>query len=154
MVARTRAGVLPAVAPWAKAVEGRAAQSAIASASFLQGPVVQPDARANLPNAITLCSLVLGVWWAFGGPWWAALGSVVLDEVDGRVARMTKQTSHFGSQFDWGTDLALTALSLGRLGVPWAIPLVTTGQVILRNHGYRPNVGSARAFLMVGGAIL
>lgn len=112
------------------------------------------DARLNLPNSLTLCSLGLGVWWAFGGPWWAAVASVVLDEADGRVARARGECTEFGGMYDWGTDMALTALSLGRLGVPWAIPVVTTAQVILRNRGYRPEIGSARAVLMLTGAVV
>lgn len=113
-----------------------------------------PDARINLPNALTAGSLASGVWWAFGGPWYAAIASCLLDELDGRLARATGQTSRFGGLYDWGGDVALTALSLGRLGAPWAIPVVTTAQVALRHRGYRPKVGSARAALMAGGVAL
>lgn len=112
------------------------------------------DAAVNLPNALTLGSLVLGAWWATQpeAPDWAALASIILDEADGRVARATGQTSEFGSVFDWGSDIVLTALSLQKVGAPWyAIPAVATGQVLLRSEGYRPPVGSARAAVMLYG---
>ena len=117
------------------------------------GALATTDAAPNLPNAITLASLALGVWWAVaGGPSWAAVASVVLDEVDGRAARALGQTTEFGSVFDWGSDVALTALALQRVGAPWqAIPVVTTGQVYLRSVGYRPPILSARALVMLYG---
>ena len=110
------------------------------------------DAATNVPNAITLASLVLGVWWIYDGPDWAAVTSVVLDEADGRVARATGQTSNFGSSYDWGVDVVLTALALHKVGAPWPlIPAVTTGQVVLREEGFRPAVLSARGLVMLYG---
>lgn len=119
----------------------------------LGAPVaLQSDAAVNLPNALTLASLALGVWWINDGPDWAAIASIVLDELDGRVARATGQTSNFGSTYDWGADVVLTALSLYKVGAPWpVIPVVTTGQVVLREEGIRPTIGSARAAVMLYG---
>lgn len=120
------------------------------TASLSGGPVM--DAAPNLPNAMTLASLGLGAWWAAGGPDWAALVSVALDELDGRVARATGQTSEFGSLYDWGSDLVLTALAMNRVGAPWqAVPVVTTAQILMRQNGTRPSFGSARAAVMVYG---
>lgn len=110
------------------------------------------DPAVNLANALTLGGLALGVWWVYDGPDWAAVASVALDEIDGRVARMTGEESDFGSELDWGTDLALTGLALDKVGAPWpAIPVVTTGQVVLRNARVRPPFLSARALVMLYG---
>ena len=101
---------------------------------------------------MTLASLALGAWWVSGGPPAAALASVALDELDGRVARYTGESTDFGSLFDWGTDLVLTAMALQRVGAPWqAIPVVTTAQVALRSAGARPPLLSARGVVMLYG---
>jgi len=106
----------------------------------------------NLPNALTLGGLALGVWWIYDGPDWAAVASVALDEIDGRVARATGEETEFGSELDWGADLALTGLALDKVGAPWpVIPVVTTGQVVLRNARTRPPFLSARALVMLYG---
>ena len=118
------------------------------------GLLASTDAAVNLPNALTLASLGLGAWWAAGGPDWAAIGSIVLDEADGRVARATGQTTKFGSTFDWATDMVLTGLALRRVQAPWqVIPVVTTGQVVLREAGYSPPILSARALVMIYGVL-
>jgi hypothetical protein len=118
------------------------------------GPLIESDATVNLPNALTFASLALGAWWVADGPDWAAVLSVALDEADGRVARATGQESRFGSTYDWAADVALTALSLRKVGAPWpAIPIVATGQVILRERGYRPPVLSARGVTMLYGVV-
>ena len=109
------------------------------------------DAAANLPNALTLGGFALGCWWVCGGPVWAALASIALDEVDGHVARAQGKTTDYGGLLDWGTDITLTGMTLVKLGAPWAIPFVTASQVALRNGGYSPPVGSARAALMLAG---
>jgi phosphatidylglycerophosphate synthase len=109
------------------------------------------DLRANLPNGITLAGFALGVWWCTGGPAWAALASIIMDELDGHIARARGEATQYGSLLDWGSDLTLTGMSLVKLGAPWAIPFVTASQVALRNGGYRPPVGSARAALMLAG---
>ncbi len=113
---------------------------------------IRGDARPNLPNAITFVSLALGAGWAYDGPDWAAVVSVALDEIDGRVARATGQASNFGSSYDWAADLALTALALRKVDAPWPlIPAVATAQVLLREEGLRPPVLSARGLVMLYG---
>lgn len=107
-----------------------------------------------LPNAITLAGYGLGLWWTAGGPPWAAVTSVLLDEVDGVVARERGETSDFGSTFDWAADIILTALSLRRVKAPgWMIPLATVGQVYLREKEVRPPLGSLRAGIMLYGVV-
>jgi len=113
---------------------------------------VNSDAVLNVPNLLTFASLGLGVWWTVGGgPPWSAVASVLLDELDGRVARATGETTRFGATFDWAGDLVLTGLVLNKLGAAEAIPIVTTGQVVFREAGYRPPVLSIRGALMLYG---
>lgn len=101
--------------------------------------------KLNLPNAITLSGYAMTIAWLMGAsPWWA-VGGLLADEVDGRVARATGTTSEFGGLLDWGVDLTLTGVVMERAGLlPW-LPVVTTGQVYLKEKGFRPSIGSARA---------
>lgn len=105
----------------------------------------------NLANAVTLTGFALGAWYALaGGPGWAAIASIVADEVDGMVARALGQETDFGSNFDWATDLLLTAAMLRKIGAPWqAMPAVASAQVAARTMGIAPPIGSVRAALMV-----
>lgn len=113
------------------------------------GAVALPS-LVNIPNAITAIGYALGLWWIAGGPAWAALVSIVADELDGRIARATGTTSEFGSKFDWTTDVVLTAATLQKMRAPvWIILAGTIGQVALRDRGIRPEFGSARAALML-----
>lgn len=105
---------------------------------------------ATLPNALTILGYGMGVAWAVGGPAWAGLASIGLDELDGRLARRLGQTTEIGSLLDWTGDVVLTAMTLRRMNAPlWLYPAVTTLQVALREKGWRPPVGSARALLML-----
>jgi phosphatidylglycerophosphate synthase len=107
------------------------------------------DCRVNVPNTITLVGVGLGLWWVAGGPAWAGLVSIVADELDGRIARRLGQTSDCGSQLDWTSDVVLTSMTLGKLRAPvWATLATLVGQVALRERGFRPSFGSARAALM------
>ncbi len=116
------------------------------------GPVLP-----SLADAVTLGSYGLGLWWAVGGPTWAGLGSILGDELDGRIARALNTTSIRGSNLDWGADVALTSLALVRLGRDTghlrealiAAPAFLLVQAHLRARGWRPSVGSARALVML-----
>lgn len=112
------------------------------------------------PDVITLAGFALGLWWCAGGPAWAALLSILADELDGRYARMTGQTSDRGAVLDYTADMMLTPLALARLGINLgvgagfglvaAIPVLFI-QSTLKAEGYRPEVGSARAVVMLAG---
>lgn len=106
-------------------------------------------ALATLPNAITAAGYGATLWWLQGRPKWAAVAGLVADELDGRVARATGQTSEFGSLFDWAVDISLTVAILDRLGVLYAALPVTAAQTLLREQGYRPTIGSIRAALTI-----
>ena len=69
----------------------------------------------TLADLVTVTGYGLGLWWAFGGPTWAGLSSIVLDELDGPIARAMGQTSERGSALDWGADVSLTAVAGLRL---------------------------------------
>lgn len=113
--------------------------------------------RTQAPNAITLAGYALGLWWAVGGPTWAAIVSILADELDGRMARAMNATSELGSNLDWAADVALVPMTLLRLGratnlgaVPLlAAPPILFGQASLRSDGWRPPLGSPRAVIMV-----
>lgn len=111
--------------------------------------------RADL---LTLTGYALGLWWTQGGPSWAGLASILLDELDGQVARADGPTER-GSALDWGADVALTPLALARLeratGAPafFAAPVVLAAQANLRASGERPAVGSARAVAMLAAIV-
>lgn len=120
---------------------------------------VRPPTAADV---VTLASYGLGLWWCLGGPTWAALASIVGDELDGRIARATGTTSERGSALDWGADVALTPLALMRLGrenghekaALYAAPGVLFVQAQLRADSWRPPVGSARAAVMLAAIAL
>lgn len=107
------------------------------------------DARLNLPNAITLSGYAATIAWLGGAHPAFAIYGIVADEADGRVARATNETSDYGGLLDWAIDLTLTGLVLARLGWTWALLGVTPAQAYLRQRGYRPTVGSARAALVL-----
>ena len=106
--------------------------------------------RFNVPNALTLAGGALGFWWIAGGPDWAAVASVVLDELDGIAARRLDEETELGSRLDWATDVALTPFVLARLEAPWqTIPASSVVQLALRASGTRPPVLSVRAIAML-----
>ena len=106
--------------------------------------------KANVPNAVTLAGFGLGAWWVAGGPAWAAIASIIADEADGALARERGETTQFGADLDWTSDIVLTALTLYKLNIAWpTIPAITTIQVALRDEGYKPPVLSFRAVLML-----
>lgn len=140
-------------------MSSRRALAKIAIAAFVAGAIVTIARRAvaerqlatlsALPSAITFGGYALSLAWLTGGPAWMGIAGIAADELDGRVARATGQTSEYGSLLDWSVDLSMTALTLGRLGALWALPVVTAAQVYLRDAEWRPTFGSARAALML-----
>jgi hypothetical protein len=91
----------------------------------------------NLPNAITAAGLGLSGAWLAGGSPWLGLAGLLADDLDGRVARATGQTTEVGSLLDWTADVVLTGLVLNKLDAVWALLPVIGAQVILRRGGYR-----------------
>jgi phosphatidylglycerophosphate synthase len=64
---------------------------------YLESPAEVCDGSpATLANGISLSGYALGIWWLAGGPSWAAVASILADELDGRVARAMNQASCMG----------------------------------------------------------
>lgn len=61
-------------------------------------------------DGVTLAGLGLGLWWSLGGPAWAGLGSLVADELDGRLARAL------------GVYFRAKKVSREELGALWSAP--------------------------------
>lgn len=81
-----------------------------------------------LPNLLTTASLFSGFYAivaAVNGRFEAAalaiLASLILDGLDGRVARMTKSASNFGVQYDSLADLVAFGVAPGLLVYLWAL---------------------------------
>lgn len=108
-------------------------------------------------DLLTTLGYGLGLWWGVGGPTYAGLASIALDELDGRWARATGTTTQHGSSLDWGSDMALTPLALARLSRELgagnvglvAAPPMLLAQSMMRGDGWRPPIGSARAVVML-----
>ncbi len=94
----------------------------------LSRPLSRLAVRLDIaPNQITLLSLVVGlaaawcVWQA--GPAWALAGlglyalAVILDHVDGEVARLALTESSFGAKLDVAVDTLIHALLVIAMGV-------------------------------------
>lgn len=125
--------------------------------TYGDAPLARRGESITMPDVVTMVGFGLGLWWSVGGPASAGIASIVLDEVDGRLARATNTTTEHGYALDWGQDVALTPLALARLtrelgygnaGLV-AAPPVLLAQSMLRSDGWRPPVGSARAAAMI-----
>ena len=121
---------------------------------FYESPPQACDGKPmTAANGVTLLGYALGLWWVVGGPTWAAVGSMLADELDGRLARRMGDASCVGGNLDWAVDLTLTGLVAARLGLLWTMPAVTAGQAYLRSRDWRPSIGSARAAFMVAALV-
>jgi hypothetical protein len=121
---------------------------------FYESPLQPCEGKAvTAANGVTLLGYALGLWWVVGGPTWAAVASMLADELDGRLARSMGQASCVGGNLDWAVDLTLTGLVAARLGILWTMPAVTAGQAYLRSREWRPAIGSARAAMMVAALV-
>lgn len=110
----------------------------------------------TLPNLITSAGYGLGLWWALGnGPGWAALASLVLDEVDGAAARALGQESEVGRVYDAEVDTVLAALAANRLGasIP-ATVAVGAAQAVAHASGIKPRFGGLRALVTLAALAL
>lgn len=81
-----------------------------------------------LPNLITAASLFCGFYaivaavkGRFESAAMAVLISCLLDGLDGRIARITRTESHFGTEFDSLSDLVAFGVAPGLLAFQWAM---------------------------------
>lgn len=99
-------------------------------------PVDPPWYRLAIPASITLAGLFLGVLcvvWAPTRPYWACnaiIAASLCDMIDGRVARLARAASNFGTQLDsladivsFGVAPALLVFLLGHTGEVAPFPL-------------------------------
>ena len=116
-----------------------------------------------VPNALTLLGLCAGltaVRLALMGRWELAVAAIavamVMDALDGRIARLMGTTSEFGAQLDSLADVIsfgvapaliiyLWALS-GTGGIGWAVALVFAVSCALRLARFNVGTGTAKAF--------
>lgn len=92
--------------------------------------------RYVVPNAVTCTSVVLGLWSAvrsmsatraedFHAAAWLILWAVILDKLDGALARRLRAASAFGVQLDSFSDFVTFGIAPAALAarlVPWAAP--------------------------------
>jgi CDP-diacylglycerol--serine O-phosphatidyltransferase len=116
--------------------------------SFEESPVKRGRGIYLLPNAFTTAALFCGFYaivMAMDGKFehsaWAIFGAMILDSLDGRVARMTNTQSEFGAQYDSLSDM----ISFG------AAPALVAYEWSLRGMG---RLGWLAAFLYCVGAAL
>lgn len=105
-----------------------------------------PD--ANLPNAASTVGLACAVAWLMGAGPAYAVASIILDEVDGTLARMTGQTSSFGAEYDSAIDMALQGAVAMRIGCPLLLLATIPISVASKMRGEKPMLGSWRALGM------
>jgi CDP-diacylglycerol--serine O-phosphatidyltransferase len=81
-----------------------------------------------IPNLITTGSLFAGFYaivaamdGRFYAAAWAILVALILDGLDGRIARLTQSTSGFGMQYDSLADLVSFGVAPAILGYLWAL---------------------------------
>lgn len=107
----------------------------------------------NLPNVASSAGLACAIAWLAGAGPAFAVASIILDEVDGTLARMTGQTSSFGAEYDSAIDMCLQGAVAMKIGMPWlllaTVPISVAGKI----RGERPMVGSWRAVGMAYGVV-
>ncbi|HTN32835.1 MAG TPA: CDP-diacylglycerol--serine O-phosphatidyltransferase [Marinobacter sp.] len=120
-----------------------------------------------LPNALTTASLFSGFYaivsaanGAFENAAIAVFVSMILDGLDGRVARMTNTQSKFGAEYDSLSDMVAFGVapgfvaffwSLNGLGkVGWAITFIYVAGAALRLARFNTQIGSVDKKYFVG----
>lgn len=102
----------------------------------------------TVPNMASTLGLLSALIWLGGGGPGFAIASIVLDEIDGTLARLLKQKSKFGGEYDYAIDIALQGATAFKLGAPWLLAFSVPASAWLRTRGEQPPFGSFRATLM------
>lgn len=114
-----------------------------------RSPPTAPGDGATWPNVVSILGYFAAIAYLQGASPWFAVASIAADELDGRLARATGQTSNLGADLDWGIDVTLTGLFADRLGILWLLPPITGAQAYLRSQGHKPTILSGRALMML-----
>lgn len=134
---------------------------------FVEGAPVRRKGIYLLPNALTTASLFSGFYaivsaanGVFDNAAIAIFVSMILDGLDGRVARLTNTQSKFGEEYDsladmvaFGVAPGLVAFfwSLNNLGqVGWAITFIYVAGAALRLARFNTQIGSVDKKFFVG----
>ncbi len=107
------------------------------------------ETNVNFPNVVSTAGLACAVAWLCGGGPGFAVASIILDEMDGTIARATGQTSTFGAEYDWAIDIALQGAVAVKIGHPVMLLLSVPASVAARESDTRPPFGSWRAMGML-----
>lgn len=80
----------------------------------------EPDPRLTvIPCGLTVIGLALSLaWLARLVPWWTGVLGLLLDCVDGAVARRLRVESNYGSLLDWTVDIVLFAGAIAHVLPP------------------------------------
>ena len=103
----------------------------------------------NLPNIASTAGLACAIAWLCGAGPGYAVASIILDEVDGIVARATGQKSTFGAEYDSAIDMCLQGAVAVKIGQPWLLLVTVPLSVAQKDEGVRPPFGSWRAMGML-----
>ena len=107
-----------------------------------------PKSIGTVPNMASTLGLVSALIWLGGGSPAFAMISIVLDEIDGTLARLLGQKSRFGGEYDYAIDIALQGATAVKLGAPWLLAVTVPASAWLRMRDTQPPFGSVRAALM------
>lgn len=107
--------------------------------------------QANLPNIASTAGLACAIAWLAGGGPGYAVASIILDEADGTLARLTGQTSSFGGEYDSAIDMCLQGAVAMKIGMPWLLLFTVPMSVADKDKGIKPPFGSFRAIGMAWG---
>jgi len=134
---------------------------------LVEGAPVRRKGIYLLPNALTTASLFSGFYaivsaanGMFDNAAIAVFVSMILDGLDGRVARMTNTQSKFGEEYDSLADMVAFGVapgmvaffwSLNELGqVGWAITFIYVAGAALRLARFNTQIGSVDKKFFVG----
>nr|WP_227520483.1 CDP-diacylglycerol--serine O-phosphatidyltransferase [Marinobacter sp. LV10R510-11A] len=134
---------------------------------FVEGASVRRKGIYLLPNALTTASLFSGFYAivsAAGGVYdnaaIAIFVSMILDGLDGRVARMTNTQSKFGEEYDSLADMVAFGVAPGFVAffwslngldkIGWAITFIYVACAALRLARFNTQIGSVDKKFFVG----
>ncbi|WP_292016610.1 CDP-diacylglycerol--serine O-phosphatidyltransferase [Marinobacter sp. HL-58] len=134
---------------------------------FVEGAPVRRKGIYLLPNALTTASLFSGFYaivsaanGVFDNAAIAIFVSMILDGLDGRVARLTNTQSKFGEEYDSLADMVAFGVAPGLVAffwslnnldqVGWAITFIYVAGAALRLARFNTQIGSVDKKFFVG----
>lgn len=108
--------------------------------------------RLAVATFVTVTGLCIGVASVYYGWWPLLIASLVIDGLDGMIARRLKVETTFGAFLDWHTDAALAHVAAW-VFFGWAAPFVTLFLVFIQSISRafdKKLSGRALVFLVAG----